>query len=387
MKIIYFSPYCLLRPSTNRIFDFRIADGFAGHGVNTELISPYYYLKENIKADKIPKYYGMQHQFRYSLLPTPLNQNLPGWLQAVVLIIAFSLSTLRIIISNIGRLGSVYILARDSKLLVPVILLKKIFGLRIKVIQLVAEVRKGKLYDWVYRNSNGICGNVSYANEVLMQKLGWRKEKFEVMLAPIPVYKNDCSKEEAREKINYNSSNPLVVYTGKVVAKNFEVLSILDAAALLKEYEFLFTGGKVMEVEKLRALCKEKNIDNVTFAGFFDDTTFIRYYQLAADVLISYYNKRNHDVDYNFPQKITEYMSTYNPVVTPNWRATRDVLNETNAIFVEPENPSSLAAGIKKAIEDKTASQKVAHQAFRDVQELTFEKRTAVLIKFFESLE
>ena len=79
-------------------------------------------------------------------------------------------------------------------------------------------------------------------------------------------------------------------------------------------------------------------------------------------------------------------MAARRPIVTPDYPATRDILNESNAIFVKPENSASLAAGIKRAVGNSAEAEHVAEQAYQDVQEITFKKRTRVLINFLKAL-
>ena len=122
------------------------------------------------------------------------------------------------------------------------------------------------------------------------------------------------------------------------------------------------------------------------FTGFFNDSTYVRYYQLAADVLVSYYTSKDHLVEFNYPQKVNEYMTTGNVVVTPDFPATRDVLNERNVIFVKPDDPQALADGLRRAVEDPEHSRRLAIQAKEDLKALTFERRTAEFLSFAERL-
>ena len=131
----------------------------------------------------------------------------------------------------------------------------------------------------------------------------------------------------------------------------------------------------------------EKGVNNVIFTGFFDDSTFVRNFQIASDVLVSYYTSKDHMIEFNYPQKVNEYLSTGNPVVTPDFPATRDVLNESNVIFVAPDQPAALAKGIRKAVEEKEYAKKIANQAMEDVKHLTFESRTRELLDFVSKLK
>ena len=136
-----------------------------------------------------------------------------------------------------------------------------------------------------------------------------------------------------------------------------------------------------MLFRSVKKYCESKGVRNVRFTGFMNDSTYVRYYQLAADVLVSYYTAKDHPVEFNYPQKVNEYLTTGNPVVTPDFPATRDVLNKNNVIFVQPDNPADLARGIKLAVQDKELVERITRQASMDIRELSFNHRTAAFIR------
>ena len=71
-------------------------------------------------------------------------------------------------------------------------------------------------------------------------------------------------------------------------------------------------------------------------------------------------------------------MAAKRPIVASDLPSIREVLNEGNAILVEPDNPKALAQCIKKALTSDDVSQK----AFEDVQEYTWDKRVKKILKF-----
>ena len=112
----------------------------------------------------------------------------------------------------------------------------------------------------------------------------------------------------------------------------------------------------------------------------------VRNYQLAGDVLVSYYTSNDHLIEFNYPQKINEYMSTGNPVITPDFPATRDVLNSNNVFFVAPDNETALANGIKFLIENPQVGARLASQAKEDIKALTFDSKTKELLSWAKKL-
>lgn len=386
--LYFFSPYCLLRPTTNRIFDVRLADAFSGQGLYSEIIYPYTYMKDNIRQDQIDKFYGVNHSISTRMQYTPLLENSGRWWRVIILLTAFFLTSFRILIRESLTRRRVYIISRDVNILLPAIFLKKLFGplFRSKIVYMAPEVKSGRVFRFVLKHADGIIAGTTLSRERIRLLVPVPEHKFSLSLAPVPEYTNDVSKTEARRKINYTSDAPLVVYTGKLGMDVHEVKYILQTASLLPQYNFLFTGGRNSAVEKVRSYCNEHNIGNVILTGFLADSTFVRNYQLAADVLVSYYTSKDHMVEYNYPQKINEYLSTGNPVITPDFPATSDVLNDTNVYFVAPDDPAALAAGIKDLVEDKELSARLSAGAKRAISSLSFPKRAAVWKAFLEKL-
>jgi glycosyltransferase involved in cell wall biosynthesis len=383
MRIFFISPFCLLRPTTNRIFDVRFCDMMASAGADVTLIHPYHFMKENIDEKDIPKSYGITSPVKFKMLQTPLSNNSPRWWKLTVLAFSLFFVSMKIIFLNRKELKKCFFIGRDNKSLLPIMLLHKFFGLRkINIINTVHEVKKGKLNEWMYKNYDGVLVTTASAKNKLVNDYHVAEAKIERLTSPVSNSNYQVSKEEARKKINYLETNPLVVYTGKLGKGIRELDYIMDAAAALPHYKFILTGGKQEVVNYFENICKDKNIQNVIFPGFMDDSTFISYYQLAADVLVSYYTKEDHMVEYNFPQKLIEYMHTHNPIVTPDFPATHDVINPSNAIIVEPDNIDSFIDGIKKAIENKVASKALALKAWNDVQQFSSEKRAKHLRDF-----
>ncbi|MEY4595552.1 MAG: hypothetical protein RIQ47_1962 [Bacteroidota bacterium] len=366
----------------------RLCDGFAGHGNHVTVVYPYTYMRGNISSQDIPSAYGLRNTVHRRLLLTPLLEKSPKLWRFIVLLIGFSFSAFRIAVEGIFLRRKTLILSRDAKALIPAIIFRKLLALffNAKVIYIASEVKDRPIFKWVVKNSDGVIAGVTSTREAIQRLVPIEDKRFTLSLAPVPAPIVNCSKSEARKEIGYNSSSPLIVYTGKLGMDVNELKYIFTAASMLPKYNFLFTGGRPSAVESVKKYCFANGIDNVQFTGFFKDSTYVRYYQLAADVLVSYYTAKDHLVDFNYPQKVNEYMTTGNVVVTPDFLATRDVVNEKNVIFVKPDCPEDLARGIKMAIENREQSEQLARQALMDMRDLTFEKRTLDFLVFAEQL-
>lgn len=364
----------------------RLCDAFAGHEQRVTIVYPYTYMKDNIRKQDIPAYYGLENLVNTKMLATPLRENSGKWIRFALMTIGFTFSTMRQGIGNLINKRQLVFISRDAKSILPALLIRKVLGplCSWKVFFMAAEVKNSRLYKYVVCESDGILAGVTTTREAIREIVSVDEENFLLSLAPVPVYRNEPDKIEARSKINYELSEPLIVYTGKLGLEVQEVQYLLEAAHQLPEYMFLFTGGRKSVVDSIKSYCNDRQIENIILTGFFEDSRKIRDYQISADVLVSYYTSKDHMIEFNYPQKINEYMSTGNPVVTPDFPATRDVLNDRNVLFVKPDDVGSLVSGIKKLVEDKVLASKLAAQAILDVQELTFHKRAGEFIAFIE---
>jgi glycosyltransferase involved in cell wall biosynthesis len=112
----------------------------------------------------------------------------------------------------------------------------------------------------------------------------------------------------------------------------------------------------------------------------------ISYYLKAVDVLLMPNKKGDQfSEEYTLPLKLFEYMASGAPIVASDLPSIRDVLNETNSVLVEPNNPQKLAGGIKKVLQDRNFSDKISKQALEDVHEYTWQKRAENILRFIKN--
>lgn len=392
MKIYYFSPYDILRPRTNQVGDMRLCEGFVQNGANVDLIIPFVYRKDNIPKDKIWEFYGLEDHFNIRFLKTWFTKDVTGKWMFSVMSLMNCMVFMQIIMKSWFSKEDVYIISRAPMLLRPFLIIRRCIPFlcrKIKIVSWIHELKLSVPYRFVYKHADGVMGTNSSLTNDLISVTGKPKEKTCVTLNPISKaqLRDRVAKDVARKETGLNGIYPLIVYTGKIgLVYNKEIIHILEAAKILPDYHFLFTGGKDDAIQMLKDWCDKHQVKNVTFTGYIPDYTRIKYYQSAADILVSYYTSQGHDVRYNFPNKICEYMLTGNVTITPDFPANRDVAHADNVLFAEPENSASLAATIRKAAEDKELSSKLAQRALQEMQEMTFIVRCGIIIKFLKSL-
>ncbi|MEP7265405.1 MAG: glycosyltransferase [Bacteroidota bacterium] len=392
MKIYYFSPYDILRPRTNQVGDMRLCEGFVQNGAKVDLIIPFVYRKDNIPREKIWEFYGLEDHFNIRFLKTWFTSDVAGkWMFSILSLLNCMVFT-GIIIRSWFSKEKVYIISRTPMLLRPFLWIRMIIPFacgKIRIVSWIHELKLSSAYRFVYKNADGVMGTNSSLTNDLIKETGKKKEKTCVTLNPISSaqLRDRPTKSESRKEIGLNGIYPLIVYTGKIGTKyNKEIIYILEAAEQLPDYHFLFTGGKQDAISILEEWCDKHNVKNVKFTGYIPDYTRIKYYQSAADILISYYTSQGHDVRYNFPNKLCEYMLTGNVAITPDFPANRDVAHKDNVLFTDAENSVALAATIRKAAENPELSKELAARALTEMQEMTFKVRCSIIINFLKTL-
>jgi glycosyltransferase involved in cell wall biosynthesis len=112
----------------------------------------------------------------------------------------------------------------------------------------------------------------------------------------------------------------------------------------------------------------------------------IRFYQQAADVLVTYYSLEDHpSAHHNLPNKLAEYMATGNAIVAADFPAIRDLLNRENAILVEPDDVNAFTAALSLAVRDRERSAALGARAQQDIEAGSSEAVGAELGRFLLS--
>ena len=84
------------------------------------------------------------------------------------------------------------------------------------------------------------------------------------------------------------------------------------------------------------------------------------------------------------PVKMFEYMAGGRPIIASDLPTIREVLNEKNAVFVPPDNPSALAQAIEELLKHPERAQEFARQAKRDVLAYSWDERTKRILSFIK---
>jgi glycosyltransferase involved in cell wall biosynthesis len=177
----------------------------------------------------------------------------------------------------------------------------------------------------------------------------------------------------ARRKLGLAAdAGPVVVYAGRVnQAKGAG--TVVDAMPSLRHLGTrLILVGKVYDEAIAKRAAK---LDEMTSVGFVPPAS-VPEYLAAADILVlpSTWNLRY--AAYTSPLKLFEYMASGRPVVAADLPVLREILaHEHNALLYEPDDAAGLAAAVERLWREKPLGQRLAKQAWRDVQQYGWDAR------------
>lgn len=375
MKLIYIANARIPTEKAHGIQIMKMCEAFVNSGLEAELIIP---KRRNPIKEDIFSYYGIETKFAVKRIFSLdlLGIKHIGRLALYVQAMTFAFNVFIYSLFNYKKFRGNVLYFRDEFspwLLAP--LNKRIF------IEIHAFGKRFKYYKKLFLKASGLI-LITKNSESEFLKLGVAQEKILVAPDGVDLEKFDLnlSKEQARAQLNLSLDKKLIIYSGHLY--NWKGVDDLAESSkyLPDDYLVIFVGGIRNDAQKFSAIHKNNKKIIITGQKPYHQ---IPIYLKAADVL-ALPNKTGSDlsVKYTSPLKLFEYMAAKRPIVSTNLPSLMEVLNSDNSILVEPDNPSALAQGIIKAIQDKELANNITHQAFADVQKYSWQKRAANIIKF-----
>ena len=183
------------------------------------------------------------------------------------------------------------------------------------------------------------------------------------------------TKQQCRLRLGLPGDKRLVVYTGHLWSWKGVYVLATAAAFLPADCLVVFVGGMEYDLEKLKRFVAERNVPRIQFVGLRPPAEVASWLAAADCLVLPNSGKKEISRLYTSPLKLFEYMAARRPIVASKLPAILEVLNERNAILVEPDEPQALAAGIEQALKNEAFSAMIVKQAFADVQGFTWQQR------------
>ena len=204
------------------------------------------------------------------------------------------------------------------------------------------------------------------ANEVVISPNGVDLERFASLPDPVT----------ARQQMNFPSA-PTVMCTGHLYAGRGADL-FLALAKEIPQAHFVWVGGRPEDIEIWKQRARTESISNITFTGFIPNQD-LPLYQSAADILLMPYSRSimgssgtADSASVASPMKMFEYMAAERAIVTADLPVIREVLNEKNAVFCEPDDLSSWKSALDELLSNQVKRDLLGRQAHEDVQGYTW---------------
>lgn len=188
-------------------------------------------------------------------------------------------------------------------------------------------------------------------------KAGVKRSKIEVLPDAVDVKMFDIkiSTKQAREKVNLPLDKKIILTNSSLYPwKGVDLLLEAATSPLAKGWLFVFVGGPDNEVRRFKQKAAAMQLANVLITGH-QLYELIPYYLKTADVLVlpaSVNNKEktNFNVKYTSPLKAFEYLASGRPIVVADVPAVREIINNQQALFYQPDSAENLAKAIQAAI-------------------------------------
>ena len=380
MKVIYIANTRLPTEMAHGLQIMKMCEAFIKNDAEIELVVPMRFRISSLgKKDpfdyyKVKKIFKIKKIFSFDL--TPLNRFL-GPISSLPQALSFSFFV------------SIYLLFKKSNIIYSRDRFSLFFinkknvvfeahkipkNLSLKGIEKIVVISKGIKQDLIKKGVE--------SNKIFIASDGIDLDDFEIKE----------NREECRKKLNLplgpsrsGAGKKIVVYTGHLYKwKGVETLA-LSSKFLDKNTLIVIVGGIKWYLSNFKEFVKKNNLRNVLVLGH-QDYSKIPYFLKAADCLVLTGTKKSKiSKEHTSPMKMFEYMASKRPIVASSLLSLREVLNNKNAILVEPDSPQSLAKGIQKVLDNPELAKRISNQAHKNVQKYTWDKRTKRILDFIKS--
>jgi len=379
-KILYFANVRIPTEKAHGYQVMKMCENFSSLGLQIELVLPTR-LNKNFERVSPFEFYNLSENFRIKKIKSfdPVFLfGAPSGFYIKVQSVLFMISLFFFLLLKRNNPESIFY-TRDEHLL-P--LLQMFSG---RVVWEGHNLPKNKdFYLPLWQNCYKII-TISKGLKNRLVNLGLSEDK--ILISPDGVDMNEFlsitdDKNELRKKLNLPIDKKIIFYTGHLYDwKGAQVLA--DSAKMLgRECLVVFVGGTDKDISEFK---NRNQSENILIVGrkLHEE---IPYYLKAADVLVLP-NSAKKDISnfYTSPIKLFEYMAAARPIVASALPSIKEILDQTNSILVEPDNPKALADGITKVLSNVELADSIAKKAFEKVGDYTWQKRAKIIDNFLKS--
>ena len=240
------------------------------------------------------------------------------------------------------------------------------------------EIGRGGSLDGEYRRkvrdierllveqSDGIICCSNYMLDHIQHVLGAVKTKVRVIPNGVESSRFNGGRQPQLILAGIPEDRKIILYVGRIVREK-GIFTLLDALEKLrkqgKDVSLVFVGEGPLKEDLAKEVLRRKLNDRVTLAGFVDEKKLVSLYN-SSDVFVlpSHYEP--------FGMVVLEAMASRIPVVVSDVGGLSEIVEDgVTGVKVPAYNPSALAEGILRVLEDRELSEQLKENAYRAVQE------------------
>lgn len=375
-KIIYIANARIPTEKAHGIQIMKMCEAFADTGVKVELVLPW-------RINNIQKspyiYYGVKRNFKIKKLPC-LDLIRFGRMGFYIQSLTFAFSSF--FYALLQKSDIIY--SRDEPSLYFLSFFKK---------NLIWETHTAKNHFLIKRVliKTEVIISISQGLKDFYVKNSADSKK--IFVVPDGVDLKDFDIEMTREEIRQNLGLPLdrkiIGYVGKYKTMGEEkgvdeLIEAFSGVVVYKKNAFLLLVGiNKDEISEITSIFNKFKISSREYKIVSHIPRIeVPYYLKASDILIMSYPNKEHYAKYMSPLKLFEYMASGTPIVSTDLPSVREVLNDKNAVLVNPDNVLSLKSGIEFILSSNSIAKSISNESILDVQKYTWSIRAKNILNF-----
>jgi len=360
------------------LFAAKAAEAFGDEGENVVLLVP----RLSRVADDSFKYFNIRPTFGVVYLPTIDLFRTPLWpgMSFYISYLCFTFSCFIYLVAKARRSDVVY-----SNGILPLLAAK----LRCQgVFYELHDFPERKL--WFHRWSMVRMRGIVIHNKWKLERVGTlglpaARLFYQPNAVDLDEFDSPLTKEEARKRLGLGTDLRMVVYTGHLYSwKGVDTLA--QAAGLLSDDIRIFcVGGTPSDIRNFRQTYA--GVPSLSIVGHRNHAE-VPIWQKAADVLVLPNTGRdNISKYYTSPMKLFEYMASGRPIVATDLPSIMEILDNDAAFICKPDDPSAMAAAIKRAFDDPLHAARLAQRSHHKSRNFTWRARASRILTFIDTLQ